>query len=36
MIAGMKLNLAFLMLVIRLVDGWKAHLGGKRPSGGII
>ena len=34
MIAGRKLNLAFLMLVIRLVDGRKGHLGARRPGGG--
>lgn len=35
MIAGRKLNLASLMLVIRLVDGRKAHLGKRRPGGGM-
>ena len=34
MIAGRKLNLAFLMLVIRLVDGRKGQLGARRPGGG--
>ena len=35
MIAGRKLNLALLMLVIRLVDGRKAHLGTRRPDSGM-
>ena len=35
MIAGRKLNLAFLMLVIRLENGRKAHLGARRPDGGM-
>ena len=35
MIAERKLNLAFLMLVIRLVDGQKVHLGARRPDGGM-
>ena len=36
MITGRKLNLTFLMLVIRLVDGRKAHLGTRRPGGEMI
>ena len=35
MIPGRKLNLAFLMLVIRFVYGRKVHLGTRRPGGGM-
>ena len=35
MIPGRILNIAFLMLVIRLADGQKMHLGARRPGGGM-
>ena len=35
MTAGKRLNLAFFMLLIRLVDGRKAHLGARRHGAGM-
>ena len=35
MIAESKLNLAFIMLVIRPLDGRKVHLGARRPGDGM-
>ena len=36
MTAGRTINVAFSMLMIRIEDGQKVHLGARRPDDGMI
>ena len=35
LVAGRELNLAFLMIVVRLLHGRKLHISARKPGGGV-